>query len=229
MFVTAAIEELPDDFDPRRDFQNRLEALHPPRLLGEALYGDCRARPLSWMEGLTAAAVAVGRVQNAAGITYGTGFLARLDTPVFRGTGFITATHVDDAIAGSARVSFDKRNPSVTYRTERIWSSPTDQFDITIYVLGEMPHKSGIRSHESVALTLANKELPLWIPLSGGGRRHPRVFPIGHPGGGPLSISIENNLLDDITSRPGAPGPRFLHYKAPPCPVALAVRSYPRI
>jgi hypothetical protein len=122
-------------------------------------------------------------------------------------------------------VSFDERNPAVSYRTKRVWASPTNELDVTIYTIDDVPDGSGIAPHASVALPLATVEPPLWIPLPNGGRRRPRVFPIGHPRGGPLSISIENNRLDDIRSRNGAAWPRFLHYKAATEPGRIPPRA----
>jgi hypothetical protein len=163
---------------------------------------------------LTQAAKAVCRVRDRRGVTWGTGFLARLDTPRVRGVVCITATHVVEAIRGPVNVSFDAGAPPASWRNGPLWQSGVEALDITIYGLATGPEGAVTAQHEKLALNLAAAEPPEWIALPGGGRRHPRVFPIGHPRGGPLSISIEDNLLEGTKSPHGTAWRRFLHYRA---------------
>ena len=212
-YIPTPICELPPTFDPRRIGEDDILQSVPV----ERIHGDYKARPVAWINRLTGLSRGVARVKNEFDCTIGSGFLAHLDCPHYRGVGFITSTHVDDSIAGSARISFDERQPYVNYMTERVWSSPANELDVTIYSLLPCHDNEGIDcgDHESVALTLAEQEPPEWITTDTGQRRRPRVFPIGLPGGGALSISIEDNLLSGIRSRQGTPLVRMLHYKAP--------------
>ncbi|MDX2251099.1 MAG: trypsin-like peptidase domain-containing protein [Nitrospira sp.] len=106
---------------------------------------------------------------------------------------------------GDAQVVFEAIDAKKQYSIKEIaWSSPVERHDATLLRLTEQPN--GV-----VAIPLA-KTLPIVEPTA-------KVFIIGHPGGGGLEFSFQDNELLDHESkpngRPAIPGVCRLHYRAP--------------
>ena len=204
--------ELPYSFDPRLIGEEDL--LQSTAV--ERVHGTYKARPVAWMRRLMNLSRSVARVKDEFGNTVGSGFLAHLNCPHYKGVALLTSTHVYEPIADTARISFDEQQPNIDYLTEQVWSSPANELDVTISAL--RPHSDesvNCDDHSSVALTLDEQDLPEKIKTPTGHLRSPRVFPIGYPGGGALSISIEDNKFVGIRSHPETPLARMAHYKAP--------------
>jgi len=161
----------------------------------------------------------VARIKDEYGNTVGSGFLAHLNCSRYKGVALLTSAHVYDPIADTARVSFDEQQSNVDYLTEQVWASPANELDVTISALRPCPNEDvNCDDHGSIALTLDEQDLPEKIKTPTGHLRNPRVFPIGYPGGGALSISIEDNTFVGIRSHPESPFARMAHYKAPTHP-----------
>jgi hypothetical protein len=152
---------------------------------------------------------AVARIENDMGQGYGTGFLlpaASLSPGFGEGLVLLTNAHVcsDDPKVRDAldpedvRASFEllkeEGRAEGHYRVaELLWTSPPWELDATILRLDNAPA-------DLEAFPVHRR-----LPLPDGEQR---VYVIGHPKGGSLSFSMQDNLLLDHE----AP---FLHYRAP--------------
>ncbi len=153
---------------------------------------------------------AIGRVETAANDGFGTGFAipgGSLSPKLNGAFVFVTNAHVisnedPDALPPeSAQVTFHalrgaKGRPFSTRFGKILKTSPPDKLDFTVLTLKEQPKKL---QPYPIAPTLPS--------LSG----KAQVYVIGHPLGGGLSFSLQDNKLVDH----GAPADPRVHYRAP--------------
>jgi V8-like Glu-specific endopeptidase len=175
----------------------------------EKILGEDRYRTFQWYRKGLDRASGVAQVLDRSGNGQGTGFLVR-GTDVHQSLGHewvvVTNAHVisDDPAeqrsspavlpADEARIRFEAKDPNVVFEVDQIlFSSPRTELDCTIVRLN-LPVE-----HEK-AYPIA-KRLPLVD-------QNQRVYVIGHPRGGGLSYSIDDNLLLDHEKT-------MVHYRAP--------------
>ena len=175
----------------------------------EAVLGDTRFVPLRWYRTGLQRCVGVARIENQWGQGFGTGFLVRGEDlhPALAGEGLLlTNAHVLSSDLDvrkrfppgtppeRARVRFEGREDAdKTYAVkEVVWTSAPEKLDATV-----------LRLETSV---MCDPPYPLAVALPVAD--HDRVYVIGHPQGGTLSISIQDNRVVDVKE------PK-LHYRAP--------------
>jgi V8-like Glu-specific endopeptidase len=176
----------------------------------EALLSDERFESLKWYRAALQRCDAVARVEDAFGQPSGTAFLVRGEDfhKAFTGQVLVlTNAHVisDDprvqkadppAMAPErARLRFEARDSTAlepTYRVKLLWTSPPWELDATLLSLpANLPY-----------------EPPYPIAARVPEVKTDRVYVIGHPGGGTLSLSMQDNRVVDVKE------PK-LHYRAP--------------
>jgi Trypsin-like peptidase domain len=175
----------------------------------EAVLGDTRFVPLRWYRTGLQRCVGVARIETQWGQGFGTGFLVRGEDlhPALAGEGLLlTNAHVISSDPNvrkrfppgtppeRARVRFEGREDAdKTYAVkEVVWTSPPENLDASV-----------LRLETSVT---CDPPYPLAVALPVAD--HDRVYVIGHPQGGTLSISIQDNRVVDVKA------PK-LHYRAP--------------
>jgi tetratricopeptide (TPR) repeat protein len=156
-------------------------------------------------------AKSVCRVEDKLNQGIGTGFVVNgreLHPKLPNEPVLITNAHVlspkgdaDSLTAAQAHVSFyaspDKNGKAHTSTIKKIlWSSPRDKLDATVATLGK-PLKTKTPLSIAPALPAADSKQ--------------RVYVIGHPGGGGLMFSLNDNELLDH----GDPGDPRVHYRTP--------------
>lgn len=176
----------------------------------EKVFGEAGPVALRWYrEGLERAR-GVGRIEDPRGRGIGTGFLVRGGDlfPGSWGLGdeevLVTNAHVLSATEpgalrpGEALVRFEalEEQPIEVPVGELLWESRVGELDVSIARLGR-----AVTAH--APYPLAAEDEPAFTP---GGRR--RLYVIGHPLGGDLSLSLEDNFQVGW----GFP---FLHYRTP--------------
>ncbi len=153
---------------------------------------------------------AVGRVEELTGEGFGTGFAlpgAALKKSWGKDFVFVTNAHVlsltepHASPPAKARVTFHalrdgKGKPFSSRFGEILATSPSGRLDFTIVALNSQP--KGI---EPIPIGEA-------LPPPGSGQR---LYAIGHPRGGSLMFSLQDNRLLDH----GAPGDHRVHYRTP--------------
>jgi hypothetical protein len=173
----------------------------------EKVFGTDRYQPLGWLKTGLKRCEAIGAVETVMGKRIGTGFLVRA-SDFFPGRDtkelvFLTNAHVispnehpfPGAIpAEAAQMVFEAT--SQTYdATGIIWSSPPEELDATFITLNET--KEGMEI------------CPLTPPPERFDRnKKPRVYVVGYPLGGGLSISLQDSYWLDTDDR-------LLHYRTP--------------
>jgi len=189
--------------------------LHPGALANttpehlEKILGTVRYHSYKFMLRAIDRARAVARIEHQPGQGYGTGFLVRapdLNPGIGDGYVLITNAHVvsndpnvKDALAPEdAIVTFqllrEEGGAEEEYQVEKLlWTSPPWELDATVLRLARVPEKV--------------EPFPVQprLPLPDGEQR---VYVIGHPKGGSLSFSMQDNVLLDHESP-------YLHYRAP--------------
>ncbi len=175
----------------------------------EQILGKDRYKTFQWYRTGLERASGVAQICDRSGNGVGTGFLVR-GTDVHPGIAdewvVVTNAHVisDDPAEQSAekpampadevRIRFEAKDPDKEYAVDRIlFSSPRNDLDCTIVSL-----QSPVQ--HTKPFPIAKR-----LPLVG---KNQRVYVIGHPRGGRLSYSIDDNLLLDHEN------PR-VHYRAP--------------
>jgi V8-like Glu-specific endopeptidase len=173
----------------------------------EKVFGHDRYVTVRWYQTGLNRCKAVVRFETEFGQGMGTGFLVAgqdLHASFGDGTVVLTNAHVLSPDMGvttalrkaEARVTFEcVSDAKGQYKVaEILWSSPPNQLDATIFRLDHVP---------AGATT---------CPLAAGSLTKPdgyqRVYAIGHPKGGGLSLSIHDNLLLDWEDP-------WLHYRTP--------------
>lgn len=182
------------------DADATLQSVKSTKLALEAVLGTEKYEPVEWLEQGLLRSRGVARITNANSLACSTGFLIRardLDESL-EGQFLITNHHVipaaieaEDAIVTFEGLDGGKRK----YRIARqLWTSPTEGgLDATICVL-DKPVKDV-------------EAFPICTELPDVAAK-PHVYVIGHPLGGKLAVSINDNLLLDHAD------PR-VHYRAP--------------
>ncbi|MEL7450033.1 MAG: serine protease [Pseudomonadota bacterium] len=175
----------------------------------EKVLGKDRYKTFRWYRTGLERALGVAHVRDRAGNGQGSGFLVR-GTDLHESLGpdwvVVTNAHVisDDPTeqTGSpaalppheVRICFEAKDPNTEFDVEQIlFSSPRTELDCTIVSLATP-------IEHSTPYPIARR-----LPLVG---KNQRVYVIGHPRGGGLSYSIDDNLLLDHQA------PK-LHYRAP--------------
>jgi hypothetical protein len=194
-----------------------------PRATLERVLGEPGIVTWEWMRTGLARAAAVGVIRRADGRGVGTGFLvqgAELDPRLGEGLVLVTNAHVlshdaadrPAAEATASDVLFEAAPGRPAFRIrELLWSSPVEALDACVARLDGRP--------DIAPIPLFDGELP--EPNGGEGpvEAEQRLYIIGHPLGGALSFSIQDNLLLDHEGPPGgkpsAVGRILLHYRTP--------------
>jgi Trypsin-like peptidase domain/Tetratricopeptide Repeats-Sensor len=181
----------------------------------EAILGSDAAQVVEWFDLLLVRAKSVGAIYRDEFNRHGTGFLVQ-------GSKFkadwgdelfvVTNAHVvsDDPADGAIRpeeasVKFERADSTRTYEVEKImWSSGKTMLDAAVLKLKQPV--TGIESLKSTNL------LPVLDQKQ-------RVYVIGHPKGGALKISFQDNILLDhegpTKGTPVDPAICHVHYRTP--------------
>jgi trypsin-like peptidase/tetratricopeptide repeat protein len=174
----------------------------------EKKFGPQGPRLFTWIEKCAVRARSVGRIERLTGEGFGTGFLVPADLlyPSLKGSNellLVTNSHVlgtkdDEALRPQeCRVRFEALGEPRTFRVKKLlFESPELELDVTVAQLD--PAVSGADLY-----SLAPDEEPTFDP-----KVTRKLNVIGHPKGGLLSISIDDNL------QVGWRHPR-LHYRTP--------------
>ena len=190
----------------------------------EAVLGTNGARTFAWYRAGVEAAGSVAAVRRHLGQRFGSGFLVRAgdlglkrrpkelllltNFHVVNPKGELGALRPQDA-----EVVFEANGQATAYAVKDVvWCSPVQEQDACLLRLAALP--AGAKPL-SVSLTL-----PAPTPLDAA--RRPRVFVIGHPGGGELAVSMDDNELIDHEgpAQGNPPNPKVcrVHYRAPTQP-----------
>ena len=185
----------------------------------EKCFTDASPMPRTWFLQLIDCSHFVGRVWHKQMMGCGTGFLLRDGSILFPGWKcqvFITCNHVisdaynsrtpDAMYPDEATITFDSLEGPGPYDPKRykvkrvLWESPPDQWDVTILQLEEREIR--IERYEGLDLQLQVHHDRLPLPGSD------RVYIVGHPNGGEMSFSFQDNEVIDIS-------PHRIQYVAP--------------
>jgi S1-C subfamily serine protease len=168
----------------------------------EKIFGSDAAVTLRWYKTGLTCCDSVARIGRDPSRGVGTGFLMKGESlsELWRGiTVLITNAHVvsedsaDCAIhPQDASIYFEQKNITTTVK-KVLWSSKRNDLDISIL---ELDAAINISSDLQVA-----KNVPLVSPET-------RLYIIGHPGGGTLSISLQDNQFIEFNDK-------FLRYRTP--------------
>lgn len=175
-----------------------------PDVVLEKVLGTTGVQSLKWYRTGLTRAEAVARITNGAGEGVGTGFLllgAELSEHLPADEAFVvTNAHVvSETVSGAlfpdeAQIGFEALGLSDTFTvTELIFTSPPDQLDVSVLRL------------DPAAPTVEPIPVAPRLPAND---QQQRVYVIGHPLGGGLSFSLQDNVLLDLEA------PK-LHYRAP--------------
>jgi len=184
-----------------------------PRLSDlEKVFGFDGPMEMSWVQlGLYRARSVAGLLGPSSSGSFkrkGTGFVVAVKD----GAGatrlcLLTNAHVigdqpDAAIPSieKCRVQFEALGPTLHRVKAQLWTSPWGALDATLLELETLPE--GI------------EPIPLSAELASLDETT-RLYIIGHPRGGALSFSMQDNLFLSRGARPPPDGPVFLHYRTP--------------
>ena len=184
----------------------------------EAVLGDEGPQAFGWFRRGTEVALSVALVRRGFGAGVGTGFVVRggdLAPSLGEELLLLTNAHVvsDDPAdgglePGEARVCFEAATDRGAPREIAgiVWRSPRARLDASLLRLAPPPP-----GDKAAPLPLAPS-----LPLLGKRRR---VYVIGHPNGGELAISMQDNELLDHEGPPKGTPPDpdccRVHYRAP--------------
>jgi hypothetical protein len=198
-----------------------------PRAALERVLGEPGIVTWEWMRTGLARAAAVGAVRRAAdGRRVGTGFLLRgsdLDPRLGAEPVFLTNAHVMSPDPGDraavdgpgAEVLFEAGEAGSSASAHRVreilWSSPVERLDACLARLDPVPARAPLPVHEAALLA---------PPAPGAAPdMEQRLYIVGHPLGGPLSFSIQDNVILDHegppAGKPSLEGRVLLHYRTP--------------
>jgi S1-C subfamily serine protease len=187
----------------------------PDRAQLERILGDEGPKTYKWWLTGLKRATAVAAIWRIDGERFGSGFLVRgsdFDAELGDELCVLTNAHVVSSESGNGgenptevEIRFEADDMGKRYPIREIWwSSPSHLLDASLLRLDEPP--TGIDP-----LRLSPN-----LPLADGKQQ---VYLIGHPDGGELSFSWQDNLLLDHEGPPGGsppqPGRRRLQYSAP--------------
>jgi hypothetical protein len=193
-----------------------------PRSAFERVLGEPGMVTWQWMRtGLSrAAAVAIIRQPDGRGI--GTGFLVRgrdlapglNDTQLLLTNAHVVSPNPGDrpaVLPSDARVVFEAAPERPAFAVaEVVWTSPVDELDATLLRLNGEYNVDPCPIYDGELVDPALAEIdPTGVKL----------YIIGHPLGGELSFSIQDNKLLDHEAAPGGtpsrPGRVLVHYRTP--------------
>jgi V8-like Glu-specific endopeptidase len=173
----------------------------------EKVFGTDRYQPLGWLKTALQRCEAVGRVESLTGKRIGTGFLVKA-SDFFENRDpkellFLTNAHVvspdDQPFPGAlpaeaVNIVFEASGGQYAV-DELVWSSPPTELDATFLALQSLDQKVE-------CCPLVPPASPFNIEM------RPRVYVIGYPLGGGLSISLQDSFWLDTDGR-------VLHYRTP--------------
>ncbi len=188
------------------DKLKRIELSQQTDLQHERVFGEARYHSYSFMQKAVKCAHRVARIEHEPGKGFGTGFVIKGselhvsfgNIPVLLTNAHVISDdvnshkslHPEDAI-----VTFELAADKKEYGLKKVlWSSSPERLDATILQFDD----SGPELGHPFPLTTR-------LPLTDGKQR---VYIIGHPKGGGISFSMQDNILLDHE----AP---YLHYRAP--------------
>jgi hypothetical protein len=173
----------------------------------QAIFGDDRMVTLKWYRKGLDQCNSIARIEKLDGKGHGTGWLVNAADFFSNRTGMLLLTngHVitdsydpfsnplaitpDEANANFQALGNDKVYPL----GEVVWTSGPDAFDATFVEIKGVP--------PATPLVIHKKAVQLTKPT-------PRLYVIGHPGGGDLQLSLQDNYLLGCSER-------LLHYRTP--------------
>lgn len=201
-----------------------LTGVQPSKGELQAVLGKDGARTFTWYRAGVDAAASVAAVRQRLGKRFGTGFLVRAGDLGLKKSPdellLLTNFHVvnsegaHDALRPEdAEAVFEAQDGATAYAVkEAVWSSPLNAHDACLLRLEALPPGA-----KPLAVSLT---LPAPTPLDASST--PRVYVIGHPDGGELSVSMDDNeLLDHEGPTLGNPPNKDVwrvHYRAPTRP-----------
>ena len=190
-----------------------------PETRHQAVFGiDHNLRTYDWLQQGFLRAKSVGMVLRN-GKPHGTGFVLRASDLGLSGDGvvFLTSYHVVSepphylaARPHEAQIRFEiasRQDPTAWLGVKRlIWQSPVEELDISVIEL-DGPLPAGVMPLDM------SQTLPKL------GTSQARIFVMGHPLGGALAFSLEDNLILDYEQPPHwteeSLAPRRIHYRTP--------------
>jgi hypothetical protein len=196
-----------------QDLQPENQAPLPDKAQYEAVFGNAAFDPYQSLVIAMARARAVARIKlENDPLSGGTGFLVRgseLHKSYGEGLVLLTNAHVisDDPVVRQERAALHPSEAVVTFEAlgkqtykvkKLLWTSPPDELDATVVELEEQVNEADLYPLAEVLPAISQEA---------------RVYIIGHPGGGALSYSIQDNLLLDHQHPPGK-----MHYRTPTKP-----------
>jgi V8-like Glu-specific endopeptidase len=180
----------------------------------EKVFGDDSFKTYKWYMTGANRCLAVARIGRDSSKGFGTGFLLKGNT-LHESLGeelvLITNAHVvsNDPVEKAldpqeAIVIFEALNRDEEFKfDEIIWSSPSDKLDATVLSFSKEDQKRLKALTKEVKLYPVSKYLPATDPDNS-----QRIYVIGHPFGGTLQLSFQDNILLDHED------PR-IHYRTP--------------
>ncbi len=188
--------------------ENEIKVVQQATRRLEKTFGEDKTVTLQWYEKGLQQTKAVARIDRLNGKSFGTGWLVQSDE-FFSSDVFpdgprlllLTNAHVinDDGSDGAltpedARANFQVLGRTFELAPRAVWSSPVTQMDATFIAFrNDRP--------DVPPLALLNKKVRFTTPAS-------RVYIIGHPRGGDLRLSLDDNALLGCNER-------LLHYRTP--------------
>ena len=205
--------------------QELATAAQPSKTQLEAVLGEDGPRLFKWYQEGVEAAGSVAAVRRRLGKRFGSGFLVRAgdlgleDQPdeLLLLTNFhvVNPTGAENALRpAEAEAVFEARSSTSYAVKDIVWCSPVKDHDACLLRLVALP--PGIKP---LSLSMDLPALPK--PGKGKGKKPkpPRVYVIGHPGGGELAVSLDDNQLIDHegpeAGRPPNEAVWRVHYHAP--------------
>jgi hypothetical protein len=173
----------------------------------QAIFGDDRMVTLKWYRKGLEQCGSVARIEKLDGKGHGTGWVVNAGDFFSNRTGMLLLTngHVItdayDPFSNPLAITPDEANANfqalgndqVYPLGDVVWTSGPDEFDATfVEIKGEPAAKP---------LIIHKKPVQMANPT-------PRLYVIGHPGGGDLQLSLQDNYLLGCSDR-------FLHYRTP--------------
>lgn len=171
----------------------------------EAVFGQDRYEPYSWLQSAMKRCTGIARIEDLAETRHGTGFLLDcsdfFDAPgedplLLTNYHVISAAGTSPSIRPDVAVAVFEAVNNRRYKVKKIlWSSEIEKLDATLVTLEKMDPASAPCSLRPAA-----------DPFLAGAKQ--RVFVIGYPLGGPLSLSLQGSEWLDVDER-------VLHYRTP--------------
>jgi hypothetical protein len=169
----------------------------------EKVFGADRFQAVSWYQKGLARCHAIARIERLNGTAHGTGWLVNAAEFFPRDTGLLLVTnahvvsstpHPEALLPWEARATFHMLGTTLAIHDEVRWLSPVEKLDAAFLRL-----KGAVGGVEP--LPMHDREVEMKQPP-------PRLYVIGHPSGGDLAFSLQDNYLLGCTNR-------LLHYRTP--------------